>query len=104
VEFDRRLEEAARTIGANELQALLYVVIPTLAPAFISAAAISFYTSMGAFGTAFTLANQFEILPIIMYTDFTLNFKIGSASAIAILIGVICVTLNMVSRVLLEKE
>ena len=49
VEFDRRLEEAARTIGANELQALLYVVIPTLAPAFISAAAISFYTSMGAF-------------------------------------------------------
>ena len=104
VEFDLRLEEAARTIGANEQQAIFYVVIPTLAPVFISAAAISFYTSMGAFGTAFTLANQFEILPIVMYTDFTLNFKIGSASAIAILIGVICVVLNMISRALLERE
>ncbi len=104
VEFDVRLEEAARTVGANEQQAIFYVVIPTLVPVFVSAAAISFYTSMGAFGTAFTLANQFEILPIVMYTDFTLNFKIGSASAIAILIGVICVGLNMVSRMLLEKE
>lgn len=104
VEFDIRLEEAARTIGANEHQAIFHVVIPTLTPVFISGAALAFYTSMGAFGTAFTLANQFEILPIVMYTDFTLNFKIGSASAIAILIGLICVTLNMASRMLLERE
>lgn len=104
VEFDVRLEEAARTVGANEQQAIFYVVIPTLVPVLVSAAAISFYTSMGAFGTAFTLANQFEILPIVMYTDFTLNFKIGSASAIAIVIGVICVALNMLSRMLLERE
>ena len=103
-EFDIRLEEAARTIGATEQQAIFLVVIPTLIPVFVSAAALSFYTSMGAFGTAFTLANQFEIIPIVMYTDFTLNFKIASASAMAILIGVICVALNMVSRVLVERE
>jgi len=63
VEFDIRLEEAARTVGANEQQAILQVVIPTLAPAILSAASISFCTSMSAFGTAFTLANQFEIIP-----------------------------------------
>lgn len=103
VEFDTRLEEAARTVGATEQQAIFLVVIPTLAPVFLSAAALSFYTSMGAFGTAFTLANQFEIIPIVMYTDFTLNFKIASASAMAIVVGVISVVLNMVSRVLLER-
>lgn len=103
VEFDVRLEEAARTVGANEQQAIFLVVIPTLMPVFLSAAALSFYTSMGAFGTAFTLANQFEIIPIVMYTDFTLNFKIASASAMAIAVGVICVALNMVSRALLER-
>lgn len=104
VEFDIRLEEAARTVGANEQQAIFLVVIPTLIPVFVSAAALSFYTSMGAFGTAFTLANQFEIIPIVMYTDFTLNFRIASASAMAILIGVICIVLNMFSRALLERE
>lgn len=38
VEFDVRLEEAARTIGASEAQAIFKVVIPTLIPVFISAA------------------------------------------------------------------
>jgi putative spermidine/putrescine transport system permease protein len=104
VEFDVHLEEAARTMGATERQAVFLVVIPTLMPVFVSAAALSFYTSMSAFGTAFTLANQFEILPIVMYNEFTLNFKIAEASAMAILIGVICVSLNMVYRNIIEKD
>jgi putative spermidine/putrescine transport system permease protein len=104
VEFDAHLEEAARTVGATERQAVFLVVIPTLMPVFVSAAALSFYTSMSAFGTAFTLANQFEILPILMYNEFTLNFKIAEASAMAILIGVICVALNMVYRNIIEKD
>jgi putative spermidine/putrescine transport system permease protein len=104
VEFDVRLEEAARTVGANERQAMFFVVLPTLAPVFVSAAALSFYTTMSAFGTAFTLANQFEIIPIVMYNEFTLNFKIAEASAMAIIIGIICVVLNMVYRSIMEKS
>ena len=104
VEFDVRLEEAARTVGANEQQAIFQVVIPTLAPVFISASALAFCTNMSAFGTAFTLANQFEIIPILMYTEYTNNFNISAASAMAIFIGVVCVALNMVARVLLERE
>lgn len=103
VEFDIRMEEAARTVGANEQQAILQVVIPTLAPAILSAASISFCTSMSAFGTAFTLANQFEIIPILMYTEYTNNFNITIASAMAIFIGAVCVILNMFARTLLEK-
>lgn len=104
VEFDVRLEEAARTVGANEQQAIFKVVIPTLAPAILSAASIAFCTSMSAFGTAFTLANQFEIIPILMYTEYTNNFNITIASAMAIFIGLVCIVLNMFARALLEKE
>ena len=104
VEFDVRLEEAARTIGATEYQAVFFVVIPTLIPVFVSAAALSFYTSMSAFGTAFTLANQFEILPIVMYNELTINFRLAEASAMAILIGIICIVLNMVYRSIMERE
>jgi putative spermidine/putrescine transport system permease protein len=103
VEFDVRIEEAARTVGANERQALFLVVLPTLTPVFVSAGALSFSTTMSAFGTAFTLANQFEILPIVMYNEFTLNFRLAEASAMAIIIGIICVILNMVYRSIMEK-
>ncbi|WP_303860736.1 ABC transporter permease [Alkalibaculum bacchi] len=103
VEFDPRLEEAARTVGANEQQAIFKVVIPTLAPVFVSAASIAFSTSMSAFGTAFTLANQFEILPILMYTEYTNYFNIEIASTMAIVVAVVSLVLNLFSRSLMEK-
>ncbi|MEO7403454.1 MAG: ABC transporter permease, partial [Burkholderiales bacterium] len=54
--LDPKLEEAARALGASPWQVMRDVVIPALGPALLSAGAISFATSMGAFGTAFTLA------------------------------------------------
>ncbi len=103
VEFDGTLEEAARTVGATPWQAIRYVVLPTVFPIFIAAGALAFSTSMSAFGTAFTLANQFNILPILMYNEFTLSFKIEVASAIAVVVGVITIMLNVGYRFVLER-
>ncbi|MFM9280587.1 ABC transporter permease [Paenibacillus jiagnxiensis] len=101
--FDRTLEEAARTMGASPWQAVRYVVLPTVFPIFIASGALAFSTSMSAFGTAFTLANDFDILPILMYNEFTLSFKIEVASAIAVVIGIICVLMNVMNRIILER-
>jgi putative spermidine/putrescine transport system permease protein len=62
--LDHALEEAARSLGANSWQVLRDVVLPGLRPALISAGAICFATSMGAFGTAFTLATNINVLPL----------------------------------------
>ncbi len=102
-DFDYTLEEAARTIGATSGQAIRYVILPAVMPIFTSAGAIAFSTSMSAFGTAFTLSNQFDILPILMYTEFTLNFNIEVASAIAVVIGIIVVTINSGYQAVLKK-
>ncbi|AET58015.1 Binding-protein-dependent transport systems inner membrane component [Paenibacillus terrae HPL-003] len=101
--FDRTLEEAARTLGASPWQAIRYVVLPTVFPIFIASGALAFSTSMSAFGTAFTLANDFDILPILMYNEFTLSFKIEVASAIAVVIGMICVLMNLTNRIIMER-
>lgn len=101
---DATLEEAARTLGANNWQAIRYVVLPVVLPVFISAGALAFSTSMSAFGTAFTLANQFNILPILMYNEFSLSFNIEIASAIAVFIGIICILLNYGYRTFLERS
>jgi putative spermidine/putrescine transport system permease protein len=87
--LDRRLEEAARSLGASPWQVVRDVILPGLGPAFISAGAICFATAMGAFGTAFTLATEIEVLPMTIYTEFTLRANLVVAAALSIVLGVI---------------
>jgi putative spermidine/putrescine transport system permease protein len=87
--LDRRLEEAARSLGASTWQVVRDVIVPGLRPAFLSAGAICFATAMGAFGTAFTLATEIEVLPMTIYTEFTLRANIVVAAALSIILGAI---------------
>lgn len=87
--IDRELEEAARSLGASPWRVTRDVIIPALTPAFISSGAICFATSMGAFGTAFTLATDIDVLPITIYTEFTLSANIGMAACLSLILGAI---------------
>ncbi|WP_207477316.1 ABC transporter permease [Arenibaculum pallidiluteum] len=87
--LDPRLEEAARSLGARPWQVMAHVVLPALKPAFLSAGAICFATAMGAFGTAFTLATRIEVLPMTIYTEFTLQANIATAAALSFVLGLV---------------
>lgn len=87
--LDRGLEEAARSLGASTWRVARDVVIPGLLPAFISSGAICFATAMGAFGTAFTLATNIDVLPMTIYTEFTLNANIATAASLSIVLGAV---------------
>lgn len=87
--LDPRIEEAARSLGATPWQVVRDVIIPGLKPALISAGAICFATAMGAFGTAFTLATRINVLPMVIYTEFTLQANIAMAAALSFVLGVV---------------
>lgn len=87
--LDPRLDEAARSLGASPWQVVRDVVIPGLKPALISAGAICFATAMGAFGTAFTLATRINVLPMAIYTEFTLQANIAAAAALSFVLGAV---------------
>ena len=87
--LDPKLEEAARSLGASPWRVVIDVLIPGLQPALISAGAICFATSMGAFGTAFTLATRINVLPITIYTEFTNYANFSVAAALSIVLGVL---------------
>jgi putative spermidine/putrescine transport system permease protein len=87
--LDPRIEEAARSLGAGRLRVVLDVIVPGLKPAFLSAGAICFATAMGAFGTAFTLATRINVLPMTIYTEFTLQANLAMAAALSFVLGVI---------------
>ena len=83
------LEEAARSLGAGPWAVQRDVMLPALAPAFIASGAICFATSMGAFGTAFTLATDIDVLPMLIYTEFTLSANIAMAAALSVGLGLV---------------
>lgn len=87
--LDPRLEEAARSLGARPWRVVRDVILPGLKPALIAAGAICFATSMGAFGTAFTLATQINVLPMTIYTEFTLEANIAAAAALSFVLGAV---------------
>ena len=85
--LDPSLEEAARALGATPWQVLRDVVLPALAPALTAAAALCFATAVGAFGTAFTLATDIDVLPMEIYTAFTLNADVPTAATLSLVLG-----------------
>lgn len=87
--LDPALEEAARSLGASPWRVTRDVILPALKPAFIASGAIAFATAMGAFGTAFTLATNIDVLPMVIYTEFTLRANIAMAAALSIVLGII---------------
>jgi putative spermidine/putrescine transport system permease protein len=87
--LDPALEEAARSLGASPLRVLTDIVMPALLPALISSGAICFATSVGAFGTAFTLATRIDVLPMTIYNEFTGYANFAMAAALSIVLGII---------------
>ena len=96
--LDPALEEAARSLGAGPWRVARDVVLPGLRPALVAAGAICFATAMGAFGTAFTLATQFDVLPIAIYNAFTLDADIATAAALSVVLGAVSWSILFVAR------
>lgn len=96
--LDPRLEEAARSLGASHWQVARDVMIPGLSPALVAAGAICFATAMGAFGTAFTLATRINVLPMVIYTEFTDASNIALAAAMSLMLGAITWCVLALSR------
>ena len=88
-QLDGSLEEAARSLGASSWRVLCDVILPALAPGLVAAGAICFATAMGAFGTAFTLATDIDVLPMTIYTEFTLNANMVTAAGLSIVLGLV---------------
>jgi putative spermidine/putrescine transport system permease protein len=87
--LDPALEEAARALGAGPWAVHRDVILPALGPAFVASSAIAFATAMGAFGTAFTLATNIDVLPMLIYTEFTLSANIAMAAALSVGLGLV---------------
>lgn len=98
--MDPQLEEAARVLGATRWQITRDAWWPQLLPTTVACGAIVFATAMGAFGTAFTLSSQFEVLPITIYNEFTNYANFAVAASLSIALGLMTWGVLFIARVL----
>jgi putative spermidine/putrescine transport system permease protein len=96
--LDRSLEEAAQSLGAGPWRVVNDVIIPGLAPALVSCGAICFATSMGAFGTAFTLGTQLNVTPVAIYNVFTNYANFTVAAALSVVLGALTWAVLLLAR------
>src|SRR5258706_11586935 len=69
---DRKLEEAAGTLGANPFWVFVFVTFPLIAPGIIAGMILSFAKAMGEFGATITFVSNIpgetQTLPTAIYT------------------------------------
>ena len=69
---DRRLEAAARTLGASRLRVFLTITIPLMAPGILAGSVLSFARALGEFGATITFVSNIpgetQTLPLALYT------------------------------------
>jgi molybdate transport system permease protein len=69
---DRRLEDAAATLGASPFWVFLVITLPLTLPGIIAGMILSFARSMGEFGATITfvsnIAGETQTLPTLIYT------------------------------------
>jgi len=86
-ELGHDVEEAAATLGANRLQTIRRVVLPMLAPAILTGAAMAFARAAGEYGSIIFLAGNIpavsEIAPLLIIVKLE-QYDYAGAAAIGV--------------------
>jgi sulfate transport system permease protein len=91
-DLDREVEEAARTLGASDLQRVVQVVAPALLPSLVSGAALAFARAVGEYGSVIFIAGNMpmrtEIAPLLIVVKLE-EYDYAGAAAIGLAMVVI---------------
>jgi len=99
---DRRLVDAARTLGARPWRAFLTVTLPLSAPGVAAGAMLGFARSLGEFGATITfasnIAGQTRTLPLAIYS----GLQLPGGEALVTRLSIVSVLLSLAALVVSE--
>lgn len=105
--IDQRLENAARTLGANPLLVFLSITLPLAAPGILVGAVLGFSRSLGEFGATITFVGNIEgetrTLPLAIYTATQVPGGDDQAARMVTLSLVLALTALATSEILNRK-
>jgi iron(III) transport system permease protein len=84
--IDPTLEDAARDLGASDLQVLRTVTVPLATPGIASALLVTFAESLADFGNPMILAGNFPVLATQAYLTITGLYDLAGGAALAVIL------------------
>jgi len=98
--MDRRLEDAAATLGASRLLVLPRVTLPAIAPSLVAGAVLTWARALGEFGATITFAGNFpgrtQTMPLAVYV--ALETDLDGAIALSLVLLVVSVAVLVLLR------
>lgn len=105
MEMDKDMEEAARTLGASKFRTFRQVVLPTLLPAVLTGAALSFSRALGEFGSIVIVAGNIpfktQVSSVYIYGEIesaNVQSALGTAVVLLCCSFLILILLNVIQR------
>jgi sulfate/thiosulfate transport system permease protein len=89
IELDQSMEEAAASLGAGSFTVFWRIILPNLAPAIISGAALSFARAIGEFGSVVLISGNLpfktEVGPVYVFNQIE-NDNVPAAAAVSMVL------------------
>lgn len=105
---DRKLVDAARTLGASRWHAFVTITLPLSLPGIAAGAMLGFARSLGEFGATITFAANIEgqtrTLPLAIYTGLQLPGSEGAVARLAVVSIILSLGALMVSEYLVRRS
>ncbi len=107
-EVDKKTIFVSRTLGCNEFQSFIHIVVPSLKRGIMSSAVMSWSRALGEFGAVMMLAGttrmKTEVLPTAIYLNMAtgdLNLAIGTST---ILIALSLISIVVFNALLVDRR
>lgn len=102
-DFEKELEEAAHSLGANHWQVFSKVIFPVIVPSLLTGSAMAFARALGEYGSVVFIAGNMpmktEIIPLLIMTKLE-QYEYAGATAIAAVTLVISFVLLLIINIL----
>jgi sulfate transport system permease protein len=105
MEMDKDMEEAAQTLGASRFTIFSKVILPTLVPAILTGAALSFSRALGEFGSIVIVAGNIpfktQVSSVYIYGEIesgNMQSALGTAVVLLACSLLILIILNYIQR------
>lgn len=91
MELDRDMEEAAATLGARRWTVFRKIILPSILPAVLTGAALSFSRALGEFGSVVMVAGNIplrtQVAPVFIYGEIESDNPLGALGVSVVLLA-----------------
>lgn len=102
--MDKKIEDAARDLGASRIRILINIIFPLLKSTFLTSFINTFTACMTTVGAIIFLVSPRNVVSsIVMFKDIS-NGQYGLGAVMASILIIITVTVNLIAIKLLDKE